>query len=569
MKISKILTAGILISALLLSACGEETMGVSSIPDVPEGSIPEDLSSADLTGMDFSFSDRDLAGTFDEDKAEKPSGKEINITADGVYVVSGEVASVTVNAPDDAKVQIVLNNAKIGNASGPAIYIAAADKVFITLKDGTENTVSDASGYTYSADADADGAIFSRSDLTINGSGKLKINAKNKHGIVSKDDLVIASANITVNAQNVALSGKDCIKINGATLNLTAGSDGMRSDNTEDEDRGYIYIESGKIDITSGNDGIQAESAVKITTADMTITSGGGSSGALSSSDESFKGIKATSDIIINGGKYTVNTKDDCIHSNNTVCITKGDFALSSGDDGIHADTDLSVSGGNITITKSYEGLESSRIFISGGNIDVTASDDGLNAAGGNDGSAVGGRPGMGGFSSGNGEILISGGNVSLQANGDCLDANGNLSITGGNVYVASATMGDTSMLDFDAAGAVTGGTFVGTGTAGGMFQNFSSATQGVILVSTGSQAAGTVITVKDSSDNVILTYTAVRSYSAVLLSHPSITENGTYTVTAGSYTTSVTLSSLFYGSSAGGGMGGPGGMPPGRPGRW
>ena len=572
MKITRIITATLLVSALLLSSCAEDNIGVSSIPNIPEGSIPEDLSSADLTGMDFSFSDRDLAGSYEN--TESVSGNNIKITEEGTYMLSGEIAAVSVNAPDDAKVQIVLDNAKIGSTNGPAIYIGSADKVFITLKEGTENTISDASGYTYSADADADGAIFSRADLTINGKGKLTVNAKNKHGIVSKDDLVIASANITVSAQNVALSGKDCIKISDATLDLTAGSDGMRSDNTEDDDRGYIYIESGKIVITSGNDGIQTETAVKITTAEMNITSGGGSSGSLSSSNESYKGIKATSDIIINGGKYNINSKDDCIHSNNTICITDGEFSLSSGDDGIHADTDLSVSGGDINISKSYEGLESSRVFISGGNINVTASDDGINAAGGNDGSSTGGRPGMGGFSNGVGEIIISGGTVSLQANGDCVDSNSTLSVTGGSLYVASAISGDTSMIDFDSSGAITGGTFIGTGTTGGMFQNFSSATQGVILVSTGSQSAGTVITVKDSNGNVIHSYTTLRQYSAVLLSHPSIVQDGSYTVTAGSYSTTVTMSSLFYGASAGGGMGGgmggPGGTRPGRPGgRW
>lgn len=591
MRIKKLILAGIIISALLLSACTEDNIGVSSIASVPEGTIPENLSAADLTGMNFSFSDRDLAGTFEN--AQSLSGNEINITSEGVYIVTGEVAALTVSAPDDAKVQLVLDNAKIGNQNGPAIYISSADKVFITLKDGTENTVSDVSGYTYSADADADGAIFSRSDLTINGSGKLTVNAGNKHGIVSKDDLVIASADVTVNAKNVALSGKDCIKISNAALNLIAGSDGMRSDNTEDADRGYIYIESGKISITSGNDGIQAETAVQITTAELNITAGGGSASALSSSDESYKGIKAASDIIIHGGKFKIDSKDDCIHSNNTICITDGEFSLASGDDGVHADTDLSVSGGNITVSKSYEGLESSRIFISGGNINITASDDGLNAAGGNDGSAMGGRPGMGGFSNGIGEVLISGGYTLVNASGDGLDSNGTFAITGGVVLVSGPTNNGNGAFDYESSASVTGGVLIALGSSG-MAQGFSNAeNQGAIFCSFTTQSAGTSFALCDGDDNVIASFTPVKAYQSVAITAPEIQNGGSYKIicggtvsgadtngyarnaeiNGGTTLTQITMSSLIYsaGGGMGGGIGGGGGMPGGgRPGgRW
>lgn len=51
-----------------------------------------------------------------------------------------------------------------------------------------------------------------------------------------------------------------------------------------------------------------------------------------------------------------------------------------------------------IQINRSYEGLEALNILISGGSITVTASDDGINAAGGNDGSSVNGRPGQNNF---------------------------------------------------------------------------------------------------------------------------------------------------------------------------
>ncbi len=64
-----------------------------------------------------------------------------------------------------------------------------ADKVFITLADGSTNKIV-SNSFTGNEDTNIDGAIFSREDLTLNGSGTLKITSA-AHGIVSKDDLVL------------------------------------------------------------------------------------------------------------------------------------------------------------------------------------------------------------------------------------------------------------------------------------------------------------------------------------------------------------------------------------------
>lgn len=221
-----------------------------------------------------------------------------------------------------------------------------------------------------------------------------------------------------------------------------------------------------------------------------------------------------------------------------------------------NADTDLAVSGSEtiISILKSYEGMEATNLMISDGRMEITASDDGLNAAGGNDASGMGNRPGMGGFSSSTGRIVISGGTVTLYASGDGLDANGTLSITGGNVTVVGPINGDTAILDFNTTGTITGGTFIGVGSAN-MAQNFSSSSsQGAMLVKTGTQSEGTTIRLADSSGKELLSYTAQQSFSCVILSHPSIVQGNTYTLTVGSSGTTVTMSSTVYGSSGNGG---------------
>ena len=69
----------------------------------------------------------------------------VTITAAGTYVISGTLTagSITVAAGEEDKVQLVLSGVDLTNPDGPALYIKSADKVFLTLADGTENTLSD------------------------------------------------------------------------------------------------------------------------------------------------------------------------------------------------------------------------------------------------------------------------------------------------------------------------------------------------------------------------------------------------------------------------------------------
>ena len=263
-----------------------------------------------------------------------------------------------------------------------------------------------------------------------------------------------------------------------------------------------------------------------------------------------------------------VDSTDDSIHSNTSVTINGGTFEISSGDDGIHADETVSITSGTIQISESYEGIEALNLTISGGDINLTASDDGLNAAGGKDESGIsGGRDAMFGgkmnssFSSG-GSIVISGGTLYINASGDGIDANGTLSITDGTITVSVPNFGDTSILDYDSTGTIDGGTFIGTGSSS-MTQNFSSGSaQGVIMAVIDPQSEGTSVTLTDSSKTVILSTTSDQDFSCVILSQAAIKEGETYTLTAGSFSTTITMDSTVYSSGGTGGMGGMGGRP-------
>ena len=138
----------------------------------------------------------------------------------------------------------------------------------------------------------------------------------------------------------------------------------------------------------------------------------------------------------------------------------------------------------------------------------------------------------MGG--SGSGSIVISGGNLYINASGDGIDANGTLTVSGGYVAVWGPTQGDTATLDYDVSGVITGGTFIGTG-ASSMAQTFSDSGQGVIALTVGNQSAGTQITLTDSEGNVVLTHAPELSFGVVILSSPDIIKGESYTITVGS----------------------------------
>ncbi len=502
--------------------------------------------------------------------------------------MSGSITDghIVVEADDTSKVQLVFNGLTLTSSDYSALYVKNADKVFVTLAKGTENKIADGSAYkANSEDSNVDSAIFSKSDLTINGSGSLTVEGSMSHAIVSKDDLKIASGTITATSVGSSICGKDSVRIADGTITVTSGGDGIKSNNDEDAEKGYIYIGGGKITVKSDTDGIQAETTFVAENAEISITSGGGSENSSKTHSESFggwghwdnsstassedstsaKGIKASGDIDIKSGSVTIDSADDSVHSNSNITITDGTLSVTSGDDGIHADTSLIINSGKVTITKSYEGLESSAVTINGGEVDVTASDDGINCGGGSDSSAMGGRMGQNTFTANSDVYLkITGGTVRVNSGGDGLDSNNTISIEGGTIYVDGPTDNGNAAVDYEVSATISGGTLIAVGTSG-MAEAFSEdSTQASILYAFSSNhSAGEKLTLKSGTGEEILSYTAAKSFNAVNLSSADIKSGETYTLTAGSESVTIEMTSNTY-SNVQGGMGMGGGMPGG-----
>lgn len=586
----------ILMLSLVIAGCRRQNSG-ADFTDGANESGETDAASADLgkTETDM-FTQRDMKTEYSENDsiliqlngisatASSDSVKifdsTVTITEEGTYVISGTLSDgmIIVNAADTAKIQIVLNGVDVTSKTSAAIYVLEADKVFVTVAEGTENVLVNGGSFEAIDENNIDAVVFSKQDITFNGSGSLTVISPAGHGIVCKDDLVFTGGFYTLTSASHGVDANDSVRITGtANLVIDAGKDGIHCENTEDASLGFVYITNGVLQIEAEGDGIAASSYMQIESGTFNLLIGGGSvngskassggfggfmgggpgrvpPGNTTTTDEngiSMKGIKASNSILINGGNFEINSADDAVHSDVSVTINGGVFTIASGDDAFHADETLHVTAGTINVTESYEGLEALNIDIGGGDIALISSDDGLNAAGGTDASGMtGGRDGMfgapggmggrgpggmgGGISSSsNGSIVISGGEIYVKASGDGLDANGTLTISGGYTVVVGPTQGDTATLDYDKSAVIIGGTFIGTGAAG-MAQSFSDSEQGVVAVGVGNQAAGTEIVLKDNNDNIIISYAPELSFAVVILSSPEIVTGETYTITVG-----------------------------------
>ncbi len=488
------------------------------------------------------------------------------VSKGGVYHFTGTLKGyVSINTSD--KVKIILDNVLITNENGPCIYVDDAKMLYIELVG--ESTLTDGGEYT-NFDDEVNGAIYSKDDLILFGSGTLNVNANYQDGIVSKDDLVIKSGTYIIKSADDGIRGKDSVTILDGTFQIDASGDGIKTSNETDTTKGNILIQGGNFTITSVNDAVEAKNSIQIDTGTFHLVTGGGAQvtstsnnwgnwggNSKSTDTASAKGLKANGSILIHDIILDASTSDDTIHSNSVIEINGGSYTISSGDDGIHADSTITINQGTIDIKQSYEGIEANVITINDGDISVVASDDGINIGGGNDSSAEN-RPGSNTYAStadSNLKLTINGGNVYVNATGDGLDSNGYISMTGGNVIVDGPTSDGDGALDYDGAFDLTGGTLIAAGSSG-MMQNLTSSAQGAILIYfTNSQSAGTTVTIGND-----ITYTSSKQFSCILVSSPSLKVGDSYQVKINGevyqeFTLTNTISTLGTGSRNG--MGG------------
>lgn len=368
-KITQIMWSMILTGSLL-AGCGTlKTGSLSSDSGTAQestsqnaSSLTEDMQNTDASQSDTAvstddmFTDRDFETAYEEDDCVSITlsdngiqagdgvsveGNTATITAEGTYLLSGSMSDgqVIVNADENAKLRIILNQVELTSADLAPIYIKQADKVFITLKDGTQNTLSATGAFAETAESEdnIDAVVFSKSDLTLNGNGSLTISTDTGNGITSKDDLVLTGGSYIIQAGNHGLEGKDSVRIAAGAYSLTTGKDGIHSSNSEEEDKGFIYILDGEISIQAKDDGIHAEKNMTVNGGTITVLEG-------------YEGMEGMT-MDINGGSISITSSDDGLNAESYIRITGGTLVIDAQGDGVDSNGALYVSGGETYIS--------------------------------------------------------------------------------------------------------------------------------------------------------------------------------------------------------------------------
>lgn len=444
----------------------------------------------------------------------------ITITKAGNYKLTGTYeGQIKVEAADSDMVRLILNNATITNSTGAAINVVKADEVVIYTASGTTNTVSDGSSYSDTASGSPDAAIYSKSDLTLAGEGTLKVEGKYEEGIHTTDGLVIASGTLEANVANTGIKGKDYVDILDGTVTVTASQDGIKATNDTDGNRGWVRLSGGTVNISAGDDGFKAERVLEISGGTLNIT-------------QSNEGIEAQYINILDG---TVN--------------------VTSSDDGINASystTSTSTESTTATSTKqSAQGGQNSAPQAPSGSTGQAPAGGGQAPSGTMGQPPAGGGMGGGTFEVVDAAVNITGGTVTVNANGDGIDSNGTATLSGGTLIVNGPFSGGNASLDTNGDLLLNGAT-VTAANSGDMFEVPSTnSTSGYVKISNVSNlSAGTTVQVADSSGNVVANYKVTNSSTAlILVSSSKITKGQSYTV----YTTtdSVDASSTTLASNA------------------
>ena len=490
--------------------------------DVKSGAkLAEDThySAKDLTWDSSSEVTIDLSNPTATDGVTVSDGV-ITITKAGNYKLTGTYeGQIKVEAADSDMVRLILNNATITNSTGAAINVVEADEVVIYTASGTTNTVSDGSSYSDTASGSPDAAIYSKSDLTLAGEGTLKVEGKYEEGIHTSDGLVIASGTLEVNAANTGIKGKDYVDILDGTITVTATKDGIKATNDTDGNRGWVRLSGGTVNISAGDDGFKAERVLEISGGTLNIT-------------QANEGIEAQY-INILDGTVNVTSSDDGINASYSTTSTS-----STGTE--------SASTSTTQTTQTAQGGQAGQAPAGG---QAPSGTMGQPPAGGGAGGGMGG--GGGTFEVVDATINISGGTVTVNANGDGIDSNGTATLSGGTVIVNGPFTGGNTSLDTNGDLLLNGAT-VTAANSGDMFEAPSTnSTSGYVKISNVSNlSAGTTVQVTDSSGNVVANYKVANSSTTlILVSSSKITKGESYTV----YTTtdSVDASSTTLASNA------------------
>ena len=550
-------------------------------------SFSTNVKSGEKLDVDTHYSEQDLSWDASSETAidlSNPTATDgvtvedgtLTITKAGTYKLSGEYqGQIKVETADSDAVRLVLDNANITNSSGAALNVVNADEVILYSASGTTNTISDGADYTATGEDDPDAVVYSKADLTIAGEGTLKVNGNHEDGIHTSDGLVIASGTLEVNAANTGIKGKDYVDILGGTINVTAQQDGIKSTNDTDEGQGWTRLSNGTVTVNAGDDGFKASRVVEISGGSLTV-------------EQSDEGIEAQY-INVSGGDVNVTSADDgmnaSLKTSNSESTDSSENTSDTANQQQNNQQQGSIPGGQQSGTSnqqqqgmgqppamsgtSQDGTSQNGASgtaqqqnntqnqgnqnmgqppaMPGGNAQDGKSQNGTTGTGqqGMGQPPQGGMPGGGGggtFEVVDAAINVSGGNITVNAEGDGIDSNGVTTLSGGTLIVNGPSQGGNAALDTNGDLLLNGATVLSGSTADMFEAPSTNSTSGYLkLTNSSGFEQGSTVQVADSSGKVVANYKVTKSnVQLVLVSSSSIVKGQSYTA----YTTTSAVDS-------------------------
>ena len=568
-KILTSATSVTLLAALALTGCSTTSNALASGTTVADSSVGTTATTSSATATDtaassssFStnvksgekldvdthYSEQDLSWDTSSETAidlSNPTATDgvtvedgtLTITKAGTYKLSGEYqGQIKVETADSDAVRLVLDNANITNSSGAALNVVNADEVILYSASGTTNTISDGADYTATGEDDPDAVVYSKADLTIAGEGTLKVNGNHEDGIHTSDGLVIASGTLEVNAANTGIKGKDYVDILGGTINVTAQQDGIKSTNDTDEGQGWTRLSNGTVTVNAGDDGFKASRIVEISGGSLTV-------------EQSDEGIEAQY-INVSGGDVNVTSADDGMNASlKTSDSESTDSSANTSDTANQQQNNQqqgSLPGGQQSGTSNQQQQGMGQPPAMSGTSQDGTSQNGTTGTGqqGMGQPPQGGMPGGGGgtFEVIDAAINVSGGHVTVNAEGDGIDSNGVTTLSGGTLIVNGPSQGGNAALDTNGDLLLNGATVLSGSTADMFEAPSTNSTSGYLkLTNSSGFEQGSTVQVADSSGKVVANYKVTKSnVQLVLVSSSSIVKGQSYTV----YTTTSAVDS-------------------------
>ena len=472
---------------------------------------------ATVTGQGASFSDQTLT-----------------ITQTGTYVLtgSGKNIKLVVEAADTDQVHLVFQNLTL-EGEGTLLQINKAQEVVISLAEGSQNALTESQA---SGDEEVKATIHSQVPLTLNGTGNLTLTALTKNALEVEDDLKVLGGTYTVKAANHGFKAEGALAIEAATLTIEAGKDGLHAEHDETTERANISLNPTQLSIAATEDGVDAGNELTIKGGTITVS-------------QSEEGLEAR---VIRqlGGDVTIKSSDDGVNASAGSSSKTSDTSATSKTTDASATSntaDTSSSASQATTdsaTASTSASQATADPAATSQVDQANKDKNATPPSPPAGQAPpqGGQPpqngqGPGGMPPGGQEesdpslqIILEGGTLTIDAEGDGIDSNGTVSISGGSLVVNGSVQGGNGPLDAAGDITITGGRVWALGTSD-MLQGFAQGSTQASITANIAGTAGQTLIILDANGKEVARQTASKDFQAVIMSSADLVDGQTYTI--------------------------------------